>query len=102
MNKNNSWAFKLGISLLFLNLIDGINTYYVVTHGLGFELNPIMRFLIGISPIAFLIFKFACTPIYYFLARRAHRFLLLGAFIFYFINVLSQFIQLFLIFFLHS
>ena len=51
------------IALLFFNFFDAISTYYfVIIKGVE-ELNPVMNFLLEVSPILFLIFKLIWCPI---------------------------------------
>ena len=50
-------ANALVIAIFLLNLVDAGNTYYILTQGLGTELNPVMAWAFGISPEFFLCFK---------------------------------------------
>jgi len=58
MKKENSgWSVTCLKSLLVLNLLDAIFTYIWVSLGLAEEANPLMDFVISLSPTGFILYK---------------------------------------------
>ena len=56
---NNKWFLLFcSVFIALLNLFDGMATHYGINHNIIEELNPLMNFLMTISPLLFL-----CTKI---------------------------------------
>ncbi len=52
------WVMAIAISLFVLQLADSATTLYLVgLSGVGVEQNPVMRWLIGVSPLLFGLLK---------------------------------------------
>jgi len=70
--------FATIVAILFLCVIDALLTLYLLNHG-AYEINPIMAFLLKISPFYFFIFKYVLTcvvtfSLFLFRAVVVHRF----------------------------
>ena len=46
-------------SILLLNTFDAVFTLFIVTAGLGYESNPLMAWVLGYGPVAFMLVKLA-------------------------------------------
>lgn len=55
--KNKRNLLFCSVFIAFLNLFDGIATHYGINHNIIEELNPLMNFLMVISPLLFLCIK---------------------------------------------
>jgi len=54
--------FMAVVGILFLCVIDAILTLFLLNHG-AYETNPVMAYLLNISPYAFIIAKYSITVI---------------------------------------
>lgn len=55
-NSENFWM-TMSIGLSLLNMFDAVATLYLLQTGMIYEANPIMRYLIDISPLVFISVK---------------------------------------------
>jgi hypothetical protein len=64
---------RLALLVIGLNLLDAFCTLVHLSRG-AVELNPLMRFLLGISPVAFLLGKYllACSGVLGIVAQARH------------------------------
>ncbi len=56
--RNKILILAFGIFISLLNLFDGLATYYGYIYNLINELNPLMDYILNVSPEFFLLFKF--------------------------------------------
>jgi hypothetical protein len=56
-NEPHQWHSNCLKSLLVLNLFDAICTYFWVACGLAEEANPIMAYILTVSPPGFILYK---------------------------------------------
>jgi hypothetical protein len=67
-------ATTVALLVLFLSAIDSIATVYLLRHGLGTELNPLMRWLMSQGDAPFVLFKLLLTAlcVRWMVQRSAH------------------------------
>jgi len=96
LSQNFSEELKLIIlSIVVLNVVDGIMTICSVFTGRAVEANPLMAFLIDCHPVLFMTCKQMLVALGVVLLWRLRRrklavFSIFGAFLIYYVNLLHQ------------
>ncbi len=67
------WLFRIAVTVLVLNLLDGIITLALVKGGLAAEANPLMDELLGRGAVHFMFFKIALVSLSVLLLWRLQR-----------------------------
>ncbi len=55
--RQRTWLFRIAVTVLILNLLDGVLTLALVQGGLASEANPLMDELLGHGAVFFMLFK---------------------------------------------
>lgn len=88
---------KIIFAIIILNLLDSLFTIMIIDTGIGFEVNPISRYLLEFNPLFFIIFKnilivFLSYFIFSFYKKLFIRLVSYISFLIYSIAILNHFI----------